>query len=285
VSDKLGKSFISWARNERTIRALVLIGSRARAKSVCGSADEYSDWDFQIVTTHPSLFAAPTWVESAGLSEPLSYANRVGRLGHSKKISAIFSDGEIDIVLLPLVPLFLAKLIFRFGLGPALVRADQRAADLALIVRSGHYVVKGSPSWKAFFRSVASQVVEPKLSDAALRDLAEAFVCDYVSTQQKLKRGELLAAQRWLHCNLGEANFRLLHELRLRTGEPSFPDARRIENLGDEWRQAVTISALPEYKSLYGAVECAAHTFRDLMRALVGTRWKWPHLPSRLRAE
>jgi hypothetical protein len=103
-------------------------------------------------------------------------------------------------------------------------------------------------------------------------------VCDYVSTHRKLQRGELLAAQRWLHHQLAEANFRLAHELRLRRGQTSFPDARRIERLSNVALEDVTVSAYPKAADLRKAVEAAANGHRRLMTALLGDKWRWPDL-------
>jgi hypothetical protein len=116
--------------------------------------------------------------------------------------------------------------------------------------------------------------------------LAEAFVCDYVFTRRKVQRGELCAAQRWLHHQLAETNFRLLHELRLRCGKTSFPDARRLEQLEDPLGGGATVAAVPTAASLHVALEVAAGTHRQLITALVGAAWRWPDLSGLdLRAE
>jgi hypothetical protein len=74
---------------------------------------------------------------------------------------------------------------------------------------------------------------------------------------------------------LAETNFRLAHELRQRRGEPSLPDARRIETLGGK-NDVLTVSAAPTAESLTAAVEKTAATLRDMMRELVGATWRWP---------
>jgi hypothetical protein len=87
----------------------------------------------------------------------------------------------------------------------------------------------------------------------------------------------LIAAQRWLHHQLAEVNFRLLHELRNRARLASFPDSRRIEFLVDDrWRAAVSVEALLGKESLESALAKSAQTFRELMHALVGETWRWP---------
>jgi hypothetical protein len=134
---------------------------------------------------------------------------------------------------------------------------------------------------------VRTAVPLPRLTDGEVRDCAEAFVCDYVSTWRKLVRGELLATQRWLHHHLAETNFRLLHELQLRRGQPSFPDARRVERLVDQpWPARVGVEAGLTTESLAAACDDAAETCRLLVRELVGETWTWPDLTGlRLRGE
>ena len=112
--------------------------------------------------------------------------------------------------------------------------------------------------------------------------LADGFVCDYLWTIRKIERGELLAAQRMLHRSLAETNIRLLHEIKLRKGQLTFPEGRRAEFVlnGNEL-SALIVSTTPERVALRSAVHKSAGTCRDLMRDLVGNAWHWPELPAR----
>lgn len=264
-----------WAESDAAVRALVLIGSRAQAgESGSGTADEFSDWDFQVVTARPEQFATSAWLAATGLGAPRAYVARLGRLGMATKISVVVPEGELDLVLIPAGRLRLAKLLLQLGLANRLAAARQALSGLALVLRGGHRVVKGEREWGTFFQRVVDEFPAPGLDDQAVRSLAEGFVCDYVSTKHKVERGEFLAAQRWLHHQLAEVNFQLLHELRQRTGAPSFPDARRLEFLAaDAGRCAV--NAAPTSASLGSAVEKSAATLRELMAVLVPA-WRWP---------
>lgn len=285
-ADALADAFIAWAKREPSIAALVLIGSRSRAVGEVSAADRFSDWDFQVVTSRPELFADRGWLRAAGLPEPLACVVRTGRLGRTGRGTAIFTEGELDCVLLPAGKLRLARWAFALGLGERLTR-NPALGDLALVLRPGHRVIKGGPGWETFFRRVATEVPLPRLDDRAVAELADGFVCDCVSTLQKIDRGELIAAQRWLHAQLVETNFRLIHELRLRRGETSFPDARRIESLRDPVLvAALAVRATPDRESLVQAVEHSAQTCRAAVAALVGNAWHWPEgLTLRLRRE
>jgi hypothetical protein len=80
-----------------------------------------------------------------------------------------------------------------------------------------------------------------------------------------------------LHVELAETNFRLLHEIKLRRGERSFPEARRIERVASPTElDAVTVNAALEAGALRGALARSETSLRSLMRELVGERWNGP---------
>lgn len=274
--ENIGPVVIRWAERERSVRALVLIGSRVQEEGA-RAADEFSDWDFQVVTARPALFETREWMRDLGLGEPLAYVVRPGRLGSATKVSVVLRAGEIDLVVLPVGRLRQAKLLLQLGLAPRIAPLAQALGGLATVLRGGYRFVKGERDWGAFFRRVAAEILPPRLNDDDVRRLAEGFVCDYVSTRQKLAREEFLAAQRWLHHQLAEVNFQLFHELSQRRGAATLPDARRLERLASEWRD-YAVSATPTQESLRAATEKSATTLRGLMHALVGETWHWPEV-------
>lgn len=277
------ETFVAWARREPSVAALVLIGSQCRVNGGVASADRFSDWDYQVVTSRPELFSDRSWIQAAGLPEPLAYTARLGRLARVGKVTAMFPQADLDLVLLPAVKMRFACWVRKLGLGSLLAR-NPALGELALVLRPGHRVIKGGPGWERIFDWFASAVPPPRIHDSEVVAIAEGFVCDYVSTHQKIARGELLAAQRWLHANLAEANFRLVHELRLRQGKTTFPDARRIEALGDLGLvTTLAVRATPDRDSLLLAVERSGNTCRETVAALIGGAWRWPEgLASRL---
>lgn len=289
TSDTLGGKFIAWAQREPSIRALVLIGSQSRASDDSAPADRFSDWDFQVVTSNPALFVERQWTRAAGLPEPIVHAARLGRLKRVGKVTAVFSEGDLDLVLLPAGSLAMAKIAFQLGLGPWLAHRQPALGDLALVLSFGQRVVKGSMGWERFFGRIVSEVPPTHITDNEVVALAEGFAADYLSTWQKIERGELLAAQRWLHVQLAETNFRLMHELKRRRGgaRASYPDARRVEKLYSSAELgAVVVCATPDRASLARAVEHSAQTCRETVAALIGNAWHWPvGLASRLSRE
>lgn len=265
---------MEWAEHEPSVRALVLIGSRVHDDGV-RAADEFSDWDFQLITDRPANFETPAWMQNLGCGEPLAYVVRPGRLGAATKVSVVLRDGELDLVLLPHRRLRQVKWLLQFGLVSWIASMPQALGGMASVLRGGYHLVKGEQVWGVFFRRVATEISPPRLRDTDVRRLAEGFVCDFVSTRQKIARKEFLAAQRWLHHQLAEVNFQLYHELRQRRGAVTLPDARRLEQLASDWRD-YEVNATPTMESLHAATEKSAATLRSLMRALVGETWRWP---------
>jgi hypothetical protein len=148
--------------------------------------------------------------------------------------------------------------------------------DLAVVIRPGWRFWKGAKQWEPFYDRVVAAVADRRIDDREARALADGFVCDATWTCRKIERGEFLAAQRMLHRALAETNFRLLHELRLRRGARSFPEARRIERVARTAElDAVSVAATPTAKSLRAALAKSSATLRTLMRALTPD-WRWP---------
>lgn len=281
----LGQILVRWALAEPSVVLFVQIGSRTRGPSSKFAADSLSDWDFQVATTSPELFADRAWTLALGLT-PLAYVVRGGRLGSAQKLTALFIEGELDVVLMPAGALRGGAQLIEAGELGSQPHAMGAFIDLSAVLQGGYRILKGEEEFGELYRYVANRIPNPRLSDEAVCALAEGFVCDYISTLRKVERGELLAAQRWLHHLLLETNYRLLHELRLRNGDASLPDARRLEFLAEPRLADLNIAFELNRRSLFAAAERSASLCRGLMRDLVGERWQWPDLSAlRLRAE
>lgn len=267
----------AWAASEPSVRAVALIGSHVRDESdQVWRADAQSDWDFQIVAVTPRLFEDSDWTKTLG-HELRAYAVRRAVIGGVPKIVAVFSGAEADFVIIPAGTWNLMRIAVKLRLHHRSALIRRRLQDLAVVVRPGWRFLKGGEVWDPFYRRVVAEINDPRLDDAGVRNLAESFVCDVVWTLRKINRGEWLAAQRMLYRSLAETNFRLLHELKLRRGERTFPEIRRAERvLSKEELELISLSGLPEATSLLGGVEKASATCRKLMYALVGNTWKWP---------
>ncbi len=275
--ESLGAALQKWAEREPTVSGLALIGSRVReASDQVWRADDQSDWDYHVISSRPAMFSAADWTRALEGVTVRAYAPRATRVGRVPKVSMILDGGEVDLVILHAGGLRLMKIAAAMGLHRG-GRTKRILQDLAIVVRPGFRFVKGAETWDAFYRKVVDEVPDPRIDDAMARELAATFWCDSVWALRKVERGELVAAQRALHQSLAETNFRLLHELRLRSGGRSFPEARRIERVATpEELSSVTVGSLPNPESLRAAIHKAGVTCDTLMRGLVGEDWKRP---------
>lgn len=276
-SSGLGEIMRQWAERERSLAGLVVIGSRARsADDAVWRPDAHSDWDFHAVTANPALFLTKEWTRSLPVDVRV-YAVKRTAIGQVPKITMLVDDTLADIVLLPLRRMQVARVLMRFGWhrrDTALRRALQ---DLAIVVRPGWRFLKGEAEWGGFFQRVVAEVPDSRIDDATALRLAELFVCDAVAAREKLRRGELVAAQRLLHLTLGEPIFRLFHEVKLRRGERSFPEGRRLERVASPAEVSlVSIDAPLATAALEAALAHVVETLQTLMAELVGDRWHWP---------
>lgn len=272
------QSLAAWAARSAAIKAAVLIGSRARpADDRLWQPDAASDWDFHVITSRPEIFAQAGWTAAAGLGAPLAYVDRLGVLGSARKVSAVFPTMEMDLVVLPAGRLQLAQLAMSLGLHRQSAALRRALGDLAIVIRPGWRFLHGAVGWEPFYQKVVAEVPDPRLGDEEIVRLANGFVCDYVWLRRKVERGELAAARRMLHRGLAEVNLRLAHELRLRRGERSFPDGRRLEQILPPAEAArFNVSSTDTAGAIIAAAEQGAALLRELMPGLIGPSWRWP---------
>ena len=151
--------------------------------------------------------------------------------------------------------------------------------EFALVMSFGHKVIKGGEGWANFYSRVVKEVELAHLSDDEAIALAENAYVDAVSVLNKLSRGELVAAQRWLHRSIIEANFRMMHETRVRRRLVSYPDGRRVEQiLGPSELSAVRFETALTEPSLRAATLSAISATRTLLGGLTGRPPTWPDL-------
>jgi hypothetical protein len=261
----------AWANRTREVKAAVLIGSRAPRTEALARAETASDWDFQIFPSAVEPYLRPDWLRGLGLGRVEGYVPRRPLWGGGWRCELLLPDAEADLLLVPyrrLRGLRVAAALALHRRRPSLRRALE---SLAEIIRPGWRFLKG-PAWlEPFYRRAVADFPEPRLGDAEVRRLAAGVRCDHRWTVRKLEAGELRAAQRMLHLGLAEANFRLLHELRLRRGERAFRGARRLERLAESGElAAVTVSAACDGPSLRAAADHAAAACEELAARLLG---------------
>lgn len=252
------------------VQSAILFGSRARTPDDA-PADSGSDVDLQIVVRTPSRWVDRAWAESVLPADSVMAWNVRDAFGGVKKVTVLLADGQLDLVFVPARRMRWARWGIALGIHRLSPRGMRQAGDLKLLASGGYQVLKGGAKWEAFWRRVVAEVTEPGLSDDEVRNLVEGVKVDLASIQRKLDRGELRAAQRWLHTGIAETNFKLMHELRSRRGERTFHDARRVEAILDADALArVTISAELSEPALRRAAETAAQVTKELAAEIIG---------------
>lgn len=274
VAAPLLDALLTWAHGDADIEALTLFGSHAR-----GQADASSDIDLHVVTRQPQRLFDSAWTAQLAGQHLHVYVVRPAT-GGVKKVTALFAAGEVDLVVVPTARFRLARWAMALGLHRRPGKVQAGLSQMALIMRPAHRVVKGAARWAPFYNKVLAEVPDPRIDDQEARALADAAYVDAVWILRKAARGELTAAQRWLHRTPIETNFRLLNEWRLRRGLPPAFDARRAERvLPPEELALITVCSGLDAPSLQAAArQCVDHT-RTLLRGLTGTRPDWPDLP------
>jgi hypothetical protein len=212
---------------ERTVRLVVLFGSRARAGGM--GADPFSDLDLQITVDRPAAWTRPDWARRCLGDVAIEAWAWQPAFGGVVKVSARLLGQAVDFVWIPTRRMRWARLAVAVGWHGRSAGVRRRLGDLAVVWAPGHQVLKGAEGWRRFCARVVAEVPVPGLSDDEVRNLLELARLEHAALGIKLTRGEVLAAQRWLHVQLGAISHRLWTEHRRRAGLPYAHDARRLE--------------------------------------------------------
>jgi predicted nucleotidyltransferase len=276
VTPPVLQAFLTWADRERSIHAITLFGTWAQGRT---TAD--SDFDLQLVTSEPGRFEDRGWIAGIPGWRILAYAVR-DATGGARKVTLLLEGAEFDFVIVPAHRLRLARLLVRCGLHRTSRRLARALGPLAVVMRPGHQVVRGGPGWARFYERVVREVPDPRLDRDAVLALAETAYVDLHWILGKIDRGELVAAQRWLHRTPVEVNLRLLTESRQRRGLDPVFDGRRSEMLLTPAElHEVRISAALEPAALTAAVLHCEATLRRRVLELTDAPAPWPALMPR----
>lgn len=273
------ESLRQWLPTAADVRVATVFGSHARA--LCGEAepaDPWSDVDLQLVTSRPEIYDTRDWTRNIPGQQLYAYAVRPV-FGGAKKITALFSGGEADFVIVAHWRLRLGRILFGLGVHRRSAAVERGLADFTLVMSFGHKVLKGGPGWERFYARAIREVPRKQISDQEAISLADGAYVDAVSIMSKLARGELVAAQRWLHRSVIETNLRLMYELRVRRAQASYPDGRRVEQLLPPHELAeVRFEAGLNADSLRTTTLAAIAATRRLIRELAGYAPVWPEI-------
>jgi hypothetical protein len=228
----LYQSIKDWIDGEPHIHAAVLFGSSAAKPLGNEEINEGADFDIHIVTSRPAEIAKLDWATKLPGQKYLMQCLRPAT-GGVQKLTVLFATGQLDLILIPVNQLRLARM--GLALGMERYNAQLRVAlnEINTCIHGGHRMLKGDRSWGGFYAKVSSHMPGVRLNKEEIIELADRALVDRLWIEQKIRRGELCAAQHVLHRSLAETNFRLLRELRMRKEVPlpSFGLGRHVEKL------------------------------------------------------
>ena len=224
-----------WLIRMPNVQSAVLFGSSAVLLNSSGRVTEYSsDFDVHLIVAKPLPLERVNWVFEMPRQEFCFQACRSAS-GGVRKVTAIFSAGQIDMIVVPLARMRLAALGLSSRLYTKLHGFSTALNEMATCLHSGYRFLKGGATWSALYKRVA-ELPGVRLSNLEIRNMADASICDILWILQKLKSGELIAAQHVLHSRVSDTNLRLWRELRQRQGLNirSFGLGRGIESSATE---------------------------------------------------
>jgi hypothetical protein len=260
----------AWADAQDDIKALVQIGSRVQA---AGSADRWSDYDYQIITSRPEKYRdgsfarelGASWVSGAQIS-----------FGDAVKVTAVYEGAmEVDFVVLRHVEVLIATLALRW---PSTARWWPRplsagVKNLRIVAAPGWKVIKGGAPWHERYSRISA--ISVPLTEREFTALCDEFWIQVVWAAKKACRGESLASQRAIHLSLVEASLRLFQEEAILDGRRAHPLGRRAENwLTPRQLQALAGGTKPDRASLMAALAEVSQEFAASAARVAG-RKQW----------
>jgi aminoglycoside 6-adenylyltransferase len=184
--EELVERVAAWGRERADIRALAIVGSRARAEL---PADEWSDLDIVIVATDPqTLLDRPDWPNAIApvwltFLEPTAVGGEVER--------RVMFEGarDVDFVVLP------ASSVAEMAAIPEVAAVIRRGARI-LLDKDG--VLDGALS----SAGAAARAERPMPSEREFREALDDFLYHAIWAAKKLRRGETWVAAECTNCRL-----------------------------------------------------------------------------------
>ncbi|HKW21644.1 MAG TPA: aminoglycoside 6-adenylyltransferase [Ktedonobacterales bacterium] len=246
---------VAWADRRDDIRAVLVVGSRARMDR---PADQWSDMDIVLVTSEPRRYLdwadwldelAPTWLT---FLEPTA-------VGEGTERRALF-DNAVDVDFIPFATAAMQT-----------IAAQGWPAEIAGVIRRGMRVVLDKEGWAPRLALAANT----SLTSAAEPPSAEGFantVNDFwfhtVWTAKKLRRGELWTA---IDCLTGYMLWRVLHMIEWHTQVTRGADVDTWHNgrFVEQWADPRVVAGLRQCFPRYDAADIA----RGLLATMDLYRW------------
>ncbi|GAA0493664.1 hypothetical protein GCM10008986_20170 [Salinibacillus aidingensis] len=173
--ERILRNFLNFAEENENIRAVVMVGSRARSHK---TADQWSDMDLVIVAQNPDLLLyQESWLGKVGKSY-ITFLEQTA-VGDGTERRVLFEDGvDVDFSIIPLSVL------------QNLIHSDEVKA----VFRKGYKVLLDKDQLTSFLEENTKAVQKSMvpLQEKDLRQLIHDFLYHAVLAAKKLRRGELL---------------------------------------------------------------------------------------------
>lgn len=237
--DELVARLEAWAAAEANIRAVVVIGSRARADH---PADEWSDLDLLLFADDP----APYWEDGAWLrhlgSPLLSFVEPTSDRRTIERRVLFDSGCDVDIVPIPAEAL---RGMFADGIPPYMADIVARGVRV-LLDKDGMLGILAQPA--------PPRPLPPAVTSAEFGNLVSDFWYHTVWVAKHLRRGELWYAKSGNDMYLKELLLRMLEwHARARGGQRT--DTWMRGRFLEQWADRRAVAALPAVFARYDGEE------------------------------
>lgn len=230
--DILIQNILTWAQQTENIRALVVIGSRAR---VTDPADEWSDLDLLVITTNMAAYIeSANWLHEFGTTL-LSFTEPTFDGSYERR--ALF-DGFLDV---------------DFALSePEQFKESLKFGAVRDIFHRGYNILLDKDEWTTIITNLDPAPSPQASSPTQISNEIHDYWFHVVWTAKKLKRGELWSALNCLNCYMKN---KLLHMIEVHAvlfGEGEV-DTWHNGRLLEKWATSTVSQRLPGSFADYAA--------------------------------
>jgi aminoglycoside 6-adenylyltransferase len=216
---------IKWAEHNENIRAVILIGSRARSYK---PADEWSDLDVVIIAEDLSVYLQTTsWLREMG-TPMLTFTERAFDGSVERRV---LYEGFLDVD-------------FAFS-DPSGFRASLNVEEVRTIFQRGCHVLLDKDDWSSLIHRAISVSPGYEISDDTIINEIHDYWYHCVWLTKKIQRGELWIAMHCLNCYM-KAKLLYMIELYTRLSRDGEVDTWHNGRLLEQWADPSILTKLKD---------------------------------------
>ena len=216
---------IKWAEHNENIRAVILIGSRARN---CKPADEWSDLDVIIIAEDISVYLQTTaWIHRFGI--PMLTFTETAFDGSVER--RVLYEGFLDV---------------DFALSePREFRNSLDVEEVRAIFQRGGHVLLDKDDWSSLIHGATSAPLRYEISHDTIINEIHDYWYHCVWITKKIQRGELWTAMHCLNCYM-KAKLLYMIELYTRFSRDGEVDTWHNGRLLEQWADHSILTKLKD---------------------------------------